>query len=283
MHSRRTVSAVESVPASAHERGSGLASVLPDRWRWWEDGAHDGVTNMATDQALLAAVRPGVGVWRWYGWSAPTVSFGRNERVVGRYAPDWLTQRGLAAVRRPTGGRALLHARELTYSVTIPLPAAIPWRRAYDAINALLLDTLRALRIPAERSPGHGPVAPDGPVCFDQPAAGELTVAGRKLVGSAVWRQQDAYLQHGSILLHDDQQPLAPGPESAAAPPPAASLAAILTGRSDEDLGRATRAETARALRRIGAVEPFVLSPDWADLLASHQRHFAAPSWLWRR
>ncbi|MFN5599430.1 MAG: lipoyl protein ligase domain-containing protein, partial [Gemmatimonas sp.] len=95
--------------------------VLPRAWSWWVDGARDGVTNMAADQALLETVRPGHGTWRWYGWERPTVSFGRNERLAGRIDADTVAQAALAAVRRPTGGRALLHWRELTYSVTMPL------------------------------------------------------------------------------------------------------------------------------------------------------------------
>lgn len=263
-------------------RESGLAAVLPASWQWWEDHAHDGVTNMATDAALLATAQAGVGVWRWYGWSQPTVSFGRHERTAGRFSPDWLAEAGLAAVRRPTGGRALLHARELTYSVTFPLPAAMPWRVAYDAVNALLLATLDELGVPARRAAARPPVAPDGPVCFDEPAEGELTVGGRKLVGSAVWRQGDAYLQHGSLLLHDEQSRL-PVPDGVAPPPPAATLTACLPGQSDEQLQRATYAASRLALARVAPLTPFVPPIDWPTVLASQRRHFADVSWLWRR
>jgi len=238
---------------------------------------------MATDEALLGAVRDGIGTWRWYGWAQPTVSFGRNERVAGRFDPARLTAERLGAVRRPTGGRALLHDRELTYSVTIPLPAAVPWRAAYDAVNALLLDTLRTMHVPVVLAADGGSIAPDGPVCFDRPADGELTVHGRKLVGSAVWRQGDAYLQHGSILLHDDQRRLATVSGDVDLPPPAAALAALLPDRSDTTLCHDTRAAARAVLARHASVVPFEPPHGWDALLATHHRRFADAAWLWRR
>lgn len=262
---------------------SGLPSPLPRAWRWWEDGAHGGATNMATDQALLASVGPGVGTWRWYGWARPTVSFGRNERIVGRYASETLAAAGLDAVRRPTGGRALLHWRELTYSVTLPLAAEVPWRHAYDAINRLLLDLLRGVGVDARLSGGGAPVAPDGPVCFEAPADGEITVQGRKLVGSAVWRQGDAYLQHGSILLHDDQPRLATVGAPVDAPAPAATLAECLPAHTDSALRQLVVVSARQVVAQHGAVTSFVVDPPWLDALTLHQRHFADPAWLWRR
>jgi lipoate-protein ligase A len=281
MPTDRTHRAPTGVEGSGRHE-SGLVPVLPSSWQWWEDGARDGVTNMATDAALLATAQYGVGVWRWYGWSQPTVSFGRNERTAGRHSPGGLAAAGLAAVRRPTGGRALLHARELTYSVTVPLPAAVPWRLAYDAVNALLLAMLHELGVPARRAAARPPLAPDGPVCFDEPGEGELIVGGRKLVGSAVWRLGDAYLQHGSVLLHDDQARL-PVPDGFAPPPPAATLATCLPGRSDEELRRAAYAASRRVLARGGTLDPFVPPLDWPAAFAAQQRHFASASWLWRR
>lgn len=264
---------------------SGPVTPLPGRWTWWEDGAHDGVTNMAIDEALLAAVHPGEGTWRWYGWIEPTVSFGRNERIAGRISPAHLASSHLGAVRRPTGGRALLHHRELTYCVTMPLAAPLPWRTAYDAVNGVLLEALRAAGVPVELSAGAGAMTLDGPVCFDQPAAGELTVDGRKLVGSAVWRHGDAYLQHGSILLHDDQQLLQPLTGSTTPPPPAATLAACFPGTDDTSVGQRVRAAVRATLQARAEVRLRSGVPDasWTALVASQHRHFSDPSWLWRR
>lgn len=209
---------------------------------------------MATDAALMAMVTPAVGVWRWYGWSAPTISFGRNERVSGRFSEARLADAGLTAVRRPTGGRALLHAREVTYSVTCALNEDLGWRDAYDAINTILCGALQDLGVPVTRAGAQPAVAPDGPVCFDMPAEGELVVAGRKLVGSAVWRQGTRYLQHGSILLQDDQalltqaavQPLPPAP-------PAATLCTLLPDHDETQLHRALDAAVRQRLRSMPA------------------------------
>lgn len=265
--------------------GSGPLAPLPPRWSWWEDGAHDGATNMAIDEALRASVRPGTGTWRWYAWRGPTVSFGRNERLAGRIAPAQLAASGLDAVRRPTGGRALLHHRELTYSVTMPLAAAVPWRAAYDAVNGILLAALRAAGVPVQPATGGGAIAPDGPVCFDAPAVGELTVAGRKLVGSAVWRHGDTYLQHGSILLHDDQQLLQPLTGASTAPPPAATLTGCVPGVDAATLGQRVIAAVGETLRTRGQVHhrDAAATDGWAALVASHHRQFSDPAWLWRR
>ena len=264
---------------------SGPSGPLPTRWSWWEDGAHDGVTNMAVDEALLASVRPGEGTWRWYGWSTPTVSFGRNERIVGRISPAHLAASALGAVRRPTGGRALLHHRELTYCVTLPLAAHVPWRAAYDAVNQLLLDALRFSNVPVDLAAGAGAVLPDGPVCFDHPATGELTVNGRKLVGSAVWRHGDAYLQHGSILLHDDQPLLQTLTPAAPPAPAAATLAECFPGVADDRVGQLIRAAVHETVQHHGAVRLRDESDDdgWPEVVASHHRQFSDPAWLWRR
>jgi lipoate-protein ligase A len=259
---------------------------LPPRWAIWRDGAADGVTNMATDAALLATVQTEQLVWRWYAWAIPTISFGRHEATAGRFHADQVRAAGLDAVRRPTGGRALLHAREITYSVTCPLRAAIGWRVAYDAINRVLLATLQAVGVPAALSGPAPAMAPDGPICFEAPAEGEIVVAGRKLVGSAVWRQGHGYLQHGSILLHDDQPCLA---EAAVRPlppaPPAAALAQIAPAVTAECLADALERVLGRAEHPAGPVtcQPFAPSADVHRAIASQRGHFADPSWLWRR
>lgn len=257
-------------------------NVLPTHWKIWSDGDADGVTNMATDMALLESVRTGVGVWRWYGWEHPTVSFGRNESVRTRFSAERLAAAGLRAVRRPTGGRALLHAREVTYSVTCALAPALSWRVAYAAINTQLLAGLRRLGVPAVLAPEAPAVRPDGPVCFEHPAAGEIIVDGRKLVGSAVWRQEDRYLQHGSLLLTDAQHRLA---EAAVAPlppaPAAAELDVLLPGVTRDAIRDAVTA--ALCTDADVTLEPFAPSADVTRAVASQRGHFADPSWLWRR
>ena len=160
---------------------------------------------MAVDHALAACARGGEGVLRLYRWSRPTLSLGRNEPA-GAYPLDAVRARGADVVRRPTGGRAVLHDAELTYAVVAP----VGWgaRAAYRAINLALAGALRALGAPVALSGEARPLAPDAGPCFGAPAPGEVVAAGRKLVGSAQARIGGALLQHGSILLAGSQ----PGP-----------------------------------------------------------------------
>ncbi|NNF39347.1 MAG: lipoate--protein ligase family protein, partial [Gemmatimonadetes bacterium] len=89
-------------------------------WSVRVDSAAAGPLNMARDHAMALSVGPGTGCLRWYGWRSPTLSLGRNEPAVGRWSPDRLAAEGVAVVRRPTGGRAVLHNRELTYALAVP-------------------------------------------------------------------------------------------------------------------------------------------------------------------
>lgn len=179
---------------------------------------------MAMDLTLMDLARAnGVGILRIYGWSQPTVSFGRNERTAGVYVANELVAAGLDVVRRPTGGRALLHAREVTYSVAMPVSDPTRWQSAYNAVNLRLLRAMQSLGVPAHIATGSAsqsrevpedaPSAPlpshgQGLVCFSGIAQGEIAVGDRKLVASSVWRERGAYLQHGSILISDDQSRL---------------------------------------------------------------------------
>ena len=257
---------------------------LPQHWLLLRSEPELGVRNMAVDVALLEHARSAsVGVWRSYSWTKPTVSFGRHETVQDRFDQHSLAAVGLDVARRPTGGRALLHHREVTYSVTMPLPASIPWKRAYAAINRILLDALIALGVDAAIVPDNepAPTRPNGPLCFDAPAAGEIVVRGAKLVGSAVWRDRGAYLQHGSILLHDDQALLTAAAQSPTmAAPPAACLAKCCavapTWHRVVDI-----LESALAVQHV--VEPFVTTAPFASSIDAHERELSRPEWIWRR
>lgn len=251
---------------------------LPARWRLLVSPAADGARNMALDHALLdRAAQHDEAVLRLYAWSRPTVSLGMHER--SRFTAEDAARLDLDVVRRPTGGRALLHHREVTYSVTAPAQHA-SLRESYAAINAILLDGLRRLGVPALEAERRGrPIAPDGAACFAEPNAGELVVDGRKLVGSAQRRDEHAFLQHGSILLADDQARIAEL-RGRAAPPPAATVAAAL-GR---EVGFAEVCEAiAAALRDAAAVvEPF----DEAELrsgISAHLETYRDPRWTFRR
>lgn len=145
-------------------------------------------------------------VFSVYGWTQKTLSLGRNQRAKGCYDLGRMREMGVDVVRRPTGGRALLHHREVTYSVTAPLDQGDGLRDSYERINRILLLGLRQLGVQASVANPEGPAPlPTDTPCFAAPVRGELVSDGRKLVGSAQWRDGGSLLQHGSILIDDDQ------------------------------------------------------------------------------
>jgi lipoyl(octanoyl) transferase len=243
-----------------------------------------GAENMALDEALLErASASGTAVLRVYTWSEPTISFGRNQAARGTYDPDRARERGIAVVRRPTGGRSLLHHREITYSVTAPAHLAGSLRESYGRINRLLVGGLRRLGVSVEiAAPRERSLPPSAAPCFERPAAGELVVDGRKLVGSAQWRDQGAMLQHGSILVEDDQPLVSSLAGDVALPPPAATLAAALGRTPSVDEVANALFDTVREIECKGADE---LRIDSA--LDAAQARLAAryvdDCWTWRR
>jgi lipoate-protein ligase A len=254
-------------------------------WRLLLSPPLDGPDNMALDEALLArARRTGETVLRTYAWSAPTLSLGRNQRARGLYDEGALRDAGVTVVRRPTGGRALLHHREITYSVTAPVRADEGVAKGHARINALLATALAALGVPVRAAAPRTRASPPTALpCFAEPSAGELAFAGRKLVGSAQWRDDGALLQHGSILVDDDQAMI---PRLMTVPSPAAPPPATLRGI----LGRVPRAREVhdalgRAVEELTGAAPAPLDLDQdtrrdAERLAHRYRD---ADWTWRR
>lgn len=256
---------------------AGLAQV---KWRVLLSEPMGGPENMACDLALMDRARAtGEAVLRVYSWMEPTISFGRNQKTAG-YDRDELARAGLAVVRRPTGGRAILHHREITYSVTAPAPSGESIAAAYAWINELLLRALRSLGADAAvATPTSRAPAPDTNPCFAEPTAGEITLGGRKLVGSAQYREAGAMLQHGSILVSDDQSPLGALAGGSTARPPATLEQALGRAPDPAEMHDALLA----ALREAG-IEPRPLpSEELTDALARHVPAFADPQWTWRR
>src|SRR5712671_1216996 len=119
-------------------------------WRLLVTPPATGAENMALDEALMhRARRTGEWVLRVYSWSTPTISLGRNQSACGRYDLSRVRELGLGLVRRPTGGRAILHDREITYSVTAPVRDAGDLRQSYERINRLLLSALQSIGVSA--------------------------------------------------------------------------------------------------------------------------------------
>lgn len=254
-------------------------------WRLLLTPPADAATNMALDVALMRRAREtGETVLRVYAWESPTLSLGRNQPARGHYDEPRAARDGIAIVRRPTGGRALLHWREVTYSVTAPAVGAGALRASYGRINALLLHALRRLGVDARLAEPAGRAAvPSLAPCFEAPAAGEIVVGARKLVGSAQWRDGGALLQHGSMLVDDDQPLVAAltrAPVSAPAPP--ATLRDLL-GRAPGP-GEIAGA-LADAVRALEDPCPTGLDPEPAlgRWTAEARATFADPGWTWRR
>jgi lipoyl(octanoyl) transferase len=254
-------------------------------WRLIVTPPASGAENMALDEALMDRARQtGEWVLRIYSWSAPTISLGRNQSARGRYDLDRIQTLGLAVVRRPTGGRAILHDREITYSVTAPVGDAGELHESYHRINRLLLHGLRSLGVAATvASPTTRSAAPSMAPCFNEPSAGELTLDGRKLAGSAQWRSADALLQHGSILVADDQSLLATlareGPSEISRP---ATLSDALGAAPEFSNVAAALADAVRDLEDANARELVLEDELRARALALVVR-YVDDAWTWRR
>jgi lipoate-protein ligase A len=172
-----------------------------------------GAENMAVDIALLAyAAATSTATLRLYRFNPPCLSFGRHEPALRRYDRARIERLGIDVVRRPTGGRAVWHEHEVTYSVTAPLALFGSLRDAYCAIHTRLAQALGQLGVPAVLAPTSRHTPPPRPdargSCFAAAVGGEIVARGRKLVGSAQLEDGTgtAFLQHGSILLDITRQ-----------------------------------------------------------------------------
>src|SRR6476661_7568836 len=138
------------------------------KWRLMLVPPRSGAENMAMDTGLMDRAREtGESVLSVYSWERPTLSLGRNQTAAGKYDMAAIKSRGLDVVRRPTGGRALLHNREVTYSVTAPISSDETLNNSYERINGLLLEGLFSLGVQARVAAAAGPSLPPGDIpCF---------------------------------------------------------------------------------------------------------------------
>jgi len=278
-------------------------------WRLIGDAAaRAGPANMAIDQALLESVQAGGRpALRFYRWRPACLSFGRNQPARGLCDPAAAARRGVGIVRRPTGGLAVLHDRELTYAAALPVGLLGSPRETYRALNRALVAGLRALGLAAELAPAAAPapalaaaraaaapgtnaaggvttagaaLAAGTASCFQAPAPGEVVVGGRKLVGSAQRVERRAILQHGSLLLDGDQGLIA---ELVAGPPaPAPATLASALGRVPDpaELVEALCAgfEAALGIRLAHGT----LSRAERERARALEAHFSSDAWTWR-
>ncbi|MFB9753266.1 biotin/lipoate A/B protein ligase family protein [Paenibacillus hodogayensis] len=189
-------------------------------WRFIRSGAGTPADNMAIDEAMLIAHSEGKTppTVRFYGWNPATLSIGYFQKAEDEIALDELERQGVGFVRRPTGGRAVLHDRELTYSMIVSeeypdMPSTV--NEAYRVLSEGLVHGFRHLGLRAEmvnlgssEEKAKYTSTAGSAACFDSPSWYELVVEGRKIAGSAQTRSRGVILQHGSILLEMDVEQL---------------------------------------------------------------------------
>ncbi len=268
------------------------------QWRLFYDQPTLGSRNMAVDEAILASVGAGDAppTLRLYGWTPPCLSLGYGQRA--REA-DFarLDARRWGIVRRPTGGRAILHADELTYSLALPKSDPLAGQgviESYRRISGALLAALNRLgaRAHADRADSESD-QPLSPVCFETPSHYEITVGGRKLIGSAQVRRREGLLQHGSLPLCGD---LARICEVLVYPDEAARAEARRQVRARsitlaEALGREIEWQSGADMLVAGFVEAFGVDFAPGDLTAAERDHagrldaevYGTSAWTLRR
>ena len=188
---------------------------MTETWNFINTGNQDPYYNMAMDEALLNFVSRGEidPVIRFYTWNPATLSIGYFQRLQKEIDIEKVNKKGFGLGRRQTGGRGVLHDKELTYSVIVPeshpnMPSTIT--EAYRVISQGLLEGFKNLgfetyfAVPRSKEEREKLKQPRSSVCFDAPSWYELVVEGRKIAGSAQTRQKGVILQHGSILQDID-------------------------------------------------------------------------------
>ena len=180
-------------------------------WRFVDSGKARGAFNMAADETLAEGLRDGAGkpVLRIFGWNPPAVSLGYNQLLHREVDVEKCRRAGIDVVRRPTGGRAVLHWEELTYSVICPeddanlggpidLTCRIVGECLVLGLQLFGVDATLAMAGPGRNAPRPRSAAAP---CFSSTSRWEVTCQSRKLIGSAQRRIRGVILQHGSLLL----------------------------------------------------------------------------------
>lgn len=178
------------------------------QWRLLVDEATHGAMNMARDEAILKSVsaKAVLPTLRLYAWSPFCLSLGYGQSA--QEADEMrLAQQGWGIVRRPTGGKAILHGDELTYSLSLPIDDPLAQGdvvASYRLISLALIEALGWFGIAPQAEPTAKGNQGLGAVCFEVPSHYEITVLGKKLIGSAQVRRKEGILQHGTLPLEGD-------------------------------------------------------------------------------
>lgn len=240
---------------------------------------------MAVDEALMESVRAGAApALRVYAWEPACLTLGRNQPAAGLYNAERIQACGADIVRRPTGGRAVLHEAELTYSVVMPDRMLGSARRAYHALNLALaraLARLGASVVVSPVDPTRATPVPSTAPCFAEPVSGELLAGGRKLIGSAQTCVDGILLQHGSIPLRAGRVGIALEKEGLVALGDPAHLERVIGAPvTFDELAEAIRAAWSEGM---GPCEDADLSPGELSSARRREERYRDDSWTWRR
>ena len=192
---------------------------MKETWNFINSGKCSAAFNMALDEALLewhsqGKIKPTI---RFYGWEPATLSIGYFQKVEKEINLEAVQKYGLGFVRRPTGGRGVLHEHELTYSVIVSEDHAMMPKGVTESYRVISEGVLHGFKnlgldayfaVPKTKEEQDLLKSPRSAVCFDAPSWYELVVEGRKVAGSAQTRQKNVILQHGSIILELDEEKL---------------------------------------------------------------------------
>ncbi len=180
------------------------------KWRLLNTGFNSGAYNMKFDLDLVNSVKPSEAFLRFYRWKPYCISLGHNQKI-DDINPELAKADKIDIVKRPTGGRAILHAEELTYSVILPNESGLTNEEIYNLIsNALVkglifynpvFKLLEQENLQPDFKKEYG--KPQSILCFSSTARHEIKFDGKKLIGSAQRRMLNGLLQHGSILVGD--------------------------------------------------------------------------------
>ncbi len=251
-------------------------------WMDWEM-PRNGAMQMALDEMLWKeASEP---ILRLYTWSQPTLSLGRHQRR-HKVNQSQLQRHGINLVRRPTGGKAVLHHQELTYSLCAGYQthsALTELRSGHQFIAQCLARGLGSLGLEAQLSDGRVVSPVKGPMnCFAVPSKAEVVVNGKKVIGSAQARGKKSLLEHGAIPLRLDWTlwEKAMGPEVNSQRESFASLEEV--GWANASLGALATALAKAFGDALGGEHPWEPSPRWireAERLAKDV--YESPGWTW--
>lgn len=268
-------------------------------WRLIFSGPADGATNMAVDEAILQEVSAGrsPATLRFYAWSPPCLSLGMAQphAEVDR---ERLAALGWDLVRRPTGGRAILHADELTYSVIAPQDEPRVAGSIIESYRRLSAGLIRGLELLGLHAAERNTTAPPresntNPICFEVPANYEIVVEGKKLIGSAQARKDGVVLQHGALPLVGDLSRICEALVFDDAAAREAVRARLLDHATtlDRALGRVIAWETAATTLAEGCAQALNLNFRRGDLTDAEREaaatlraaKYASPAWTERR